>query len=262
MNNEKNTTFKALFKLMFYLAKQQKAVIISALVIFVLFLLPINILFLAKGPAASMEYLIPIDGFLTLTLVFIPLIISLTLIPTIHEQIFKSNIIKRIRVVGIQPMTYIASTILLFTILNTIIFYLLSIIFVPLYWGLGFKIEINFGLLFAPIIMLIFTLTGMIIGMLKIPQIIKGVMIFIVILYIILLSNIVLIIGQYSSELKNIFTIIMIFINPLGVCMKFLQYSVSGTSVMSIADISLAIFYILSLTFVLISTTLLLTDLK
>lgn len=208
METTKNTTSMnalfALFRLVMRLLKEQKGMLIGfGILIIVIMFLPL-IVFKDEELATASE-MSRVVSFFTWSAWMPSLLITLVILPMVHQQIFSSSILKRLKSSGISSTQYGLVMIGSFSIASIVSFWTLAILTQTLYVIVfsSFDFHINwFTFIFVtPIIWVSFASTGILIGNFKIPEIVKGIIIFFIIAIIVIMSMTVLNPENMDSDL-------------------------------------------------------------
>lgn len=235
LNNKKSVS--ALGYLIWILVKEQKIALISFCIISVF------VIFMPVIISLSFTNLnINIEGIVVLSIYILPLIISLVFLPLIHQQIFSSFILKRLKVAGISSMMYALCLIAIFSIVSTIICWIAIFTILPIYSLIG---AMNFNLsyswitiiLMVPVIWITFSMCGLLIGSLKVKEMFKGILLFCVIIFVIttsytvfnLLKSSIYYPSMIGIHLAGYLSIELIF-NPMGLMLFLLQSMIIESS--------------------------------
>ncbi len=247
----------ALLSLIFSLVIQQKKTLISIIVIFFILIIPMDI-FSILDPTNIFIRLF-VDGLPTMTVAFLPIMILLVFLPTIHEQIYGSSLVKRMKSTGITPLIYISAVSIIFGLLALAIYYILSIVSLLMFaWSMS-TYEINwFNFVIMPIFyIIIFTSTGLFIGSLKLSQIVKGVIIFTFIIFIFVTGYTLISPDEFLQTYSQISVAYWIlFLNPWALTMFSMKSAFSNTASMGLDATIITTIYIISIAFLFVSITL------
>ncbi len=246
--NTRRNAFDALFYLVWTIVKQQWITLLC-LIVFIILLIPIPKVFVANGGYETTP-----NGIIGLFYTLPVLLITLVYLPMIHNQIYSSSIRKRLSASGVPPMIYALTMIFLFAAIALVVFYGLGII-AWLIWNNAEYHNPNFPeestpiwaghavnwlslLLLSPIAIVGLSSTGLLIGRLKMPEIIKGISIFFLILIVILMSRTIFnplysdmsekyepSTGDYVINNNAILLSKIFILNPLGSMLYTLQDS-------------------------------------
>ncbi len=245
INTQKNA-FNALFYLVFIIVSQQWKTLI-ALIVFTLIIIPLPKVFVANGGYETTP-----NGLIGLFYTLPVLLITLVYLPMVHNQVYSSSIKKRLNASGVPPTIYALTMILLFAAIALVVFYSLGIV-AWLIWNGATYIEINQTppettfiwsantvnwlslLLLSPIAIIGLSSTGLLIGRIRISEIIKGLTIFFFILITVLMSRTIfnpllsdMALSDYDSTKLNenaIFLSKVFIVNPWGSMLYTLQDS-------------------------------------
>lgn len=278
-NNIKNVTktraYRALGILVLRLLKEQKGMIIGfSIFSLILLFLPMFVLnenflndLLGGEMTSSNFYNSGVESLYTWVTWIPSLAITLVFLPMVHQQIFSSSISKRLKASGISTLTYTLVMTGSFALTATITFWVLSIISQTIYSSSISVFEFNINwvtfLIVTPIIWISFSSTGILIGNLKIPEIVKGIAIFFIIAIIVLTS--VTVLNENNLDLYDIAGIkyrnTMFLINPWGLMIHTVNSTLLPKSNdQSFMIVSILISIIMSINLLLI--TVLVVDLK
>ncbi len=197
LSKENKNAFMAIFYLI-YIILVEKWLTLLIIVLVTLFLWTPFAIWWTRNDGGNVGY------YVMSLIVLLPIIsTSLILLPIIHQQIFSSSIKMRMEATGVSAKLYAISIITLFSLLLIAIFYFLLILFVIFFSEvyainsqndslvLQFKASYSFiNLLFLPAICIVgFVSVGVLISMIKINEILKGILILFLIFFTIVLNQ-------------------------------------------------------------------------
>lgn len=212
--NTRKNAFEALFYLVWIIIKEQWKILIGIL-IFILILFPFPKIIALNGGYENGP-----NGIIGLIYTIPVLTITLICLPMVHNQISSSSIKKRLKASGVSTKIYSLVMILTFTLVSMALFYLsLSLTYfifnnstVSLDEGeftsvkeIWFENKANWLaiLLLAPISIFGLSSIGILIGRIKISEIIKGVLLFLIIIISILMSRTIF--NPLNSDMVQIY---------------------------------------------------------
>ncbi len=255
-NTNKSKAYRALFYLVTRLLKEQVGLLVTILV-FSLIIAILPLLFVGKSDTIVVSYgEVGFFGWVT----WVPsLLVCLAILPIVHQQIFSSSILKRLKASGITSMTYAIVMIGAFALTATIMFWVITLISQPIYASIynGYDLSIRwFSFVFVtPIIWWAFATTGILIGNWRIPEILKGILIFfifgIITVFSMTVMNTEILDFDYFSGLKT--TYLLLAINPWGLLINTVHYSVVPNVDTTFFGISIVMSILLSGTLFLIA---------
>ncbi len=242
MNNYFSKDVKNLYSSILYLIftiLKQKWLTLLLIVLFCLLIwTPFSLWFTEQGSESVGYYVMSLFVILPITL------IAFILIPIVHQQIFGSSIKLRMEAAGLSFKAYSFSLILIFTIFLTLLFYALCCIFaitfnviydfntyqssdIPLY-------HTSFGILemiFLPVICITgLTSIGVLIGFIQMNEILKGLMIFVLLVFTFFFSagSTWTLIFNSSNVTSNIQTFRMFLLNPFSTITYAFQTTINS----------------------------------
>lgn len=201
-SNTRKNAFDALFYLIWTIVKQQWKTLL-AMIIFILIIIPLPKLIAMQG-----GYQTTPNGIIGLFYTLPVLLITLVYLPMVHNQIYSSSIRKRLKSSGVSEKIYATTMILLFSAIALVAFYFLALVANLIWMNSTFQQETNPAgdlvnidvwfqrsinwlslLVLSPIAIIGMSSTGLLIGRMKISEIVKGVLIFLFIVVLILMSR-------------------------------------------------------------------------
>lgn len=232
--NFKNTTsinaLKAMFMLIWKLLKEQKIFLISFLVFMIICAIIPLFIYNSIYVNDSWNWKENEGGLFTLVSWLPSISITLAVIPMVHQQIFSSSILKRMKASGINSLTYLIVMVGVFSIVATLTFWILSILTQGLYSIYYDKYTFDFNwisfIFLSPIIWVSFSTTGVLIGNLKINEIFKGIFIFIFIILVIFMSFTLISFSEQGTLFKEKMKIFFFFINPWSMMINLVNSSI------------------------------------
>ncbi len=250
-NFEKEITlldsFTAIFYLVWVIAKQQWKLLISLMAI-TLLMLPAAPLFFSMNEDYKTSAGL-IAGFAILP----SLLILFVFLPTVNNQISSSSIQKRMNATGVSSRVYNLVMIISFAALALVAYYFMIIISILIYSGHVYEFSHEQYIMWnhdlqwlalltiVPISFIGLSSTGVLIGKLKMPEIAKGVVVFLIIVFLLSMSRTVVspydMIDSYwngsevvtsnvdkAKKLDRIF----LYLNPWGTMVYTIQYGMTG----------------------------------
>ncbi len=245
-------SFTAIFYLVWQIAKQQWKLLLSLMIIS-LFMLPAAPLFFSMNTDYKTSAGL-IAGFAILP----SLLILFVFLPLVNNQISSSSIEKRMKATGVSQSIYSLVMIVAFSALALIVYYFMIIISILIYGGHVYDFSsMNYIiwnadlqwwalLTIVPISFIGLSSTGVLLGRWKIPEIAKGVVVFLIIIFLLSMSRTV--VSPYDMIDKNIegseivyknvdkaknLDRIFLYLNPWGSMVYSIQYGMTGSVIAS-----------------------------
>ncbi len=256
----------ALLLLISRILKEQKGLLIFiAIFTVIIVLLPLSISWIPgfdERDEMGRTELIAISGFFGWVTWIPSLFICLAILPIVHRQIFATSLLKRIKSSSITSINYVLVVVGLFALTSTILFWVISIISQPIYANAYNEYEFSFQwitfIFITPIVWIAFATTGLLIGHLKMPEVLKGILIFLIFSIITIFSSTILnpeLLDMYPLDASKMNTILL-SINPWALMINTVHYSVVDINNDSFNALAVLISVLLSTTLLLLSINL------